>query len=246
MVKIVNWGEKAMKRFHHKFTLPLILTLLILAIAFLCIGFFNFRQQTTQPSNSNSSALGVELNQDVDYVDLHKLQANGISFVYLKSTQGRSYFDDNYLLYRDQILGTNLAFGTEIYYSNESTPLQHYRFFLKKVGNNTGSLPILLTPAVTSRKKKFLQSMATFVQLLQARGKRVMVAVDYKYRDYFPLNTEYITDGNKQPNKMQYAFWLYTSNGRVKDVDGLEKGVTMYAYNGTVAQYKQKYGQLAQ
>lgn len=121
-----------MKRYHHKYTLPAIITLLLLAIAFLLIGFFNFKRQTTLPPNSNSSAIGIQLNQDVDYVDLHKLQANGISFVYLKSTQGRSYFDENYLSYRDQILGTKLAFGSMILYSNESTPLQHYRYFLKK------------------------------------------------------------------------------------------------------------------
>lgn len=118
-----------MKRFQHKYTLPAILTLLILVIAFLLIGFFNFKRQTTLPPDANSSAIGIELNQDIDYVDLHKLQSNGVSFIYLKATQGRSYFDENYLSYRDQILGTNLAFGSEISYSNESTPMQHYRYF---------------------------------------------------------------------------------------------------------------------
>ena len=72
-----------MKRYHHRYTLPAILTLLILAIAFLLIGFFNFKKQTTLPPDSNSSPIGIELNQDIDYVDLHELQSNGISFVYL-------------------------------------------------------------------------------------------------------------------------------------------------------------------
>ncbi|GAA3631932.1 GH25 family lysozyme [Lactobacillus hamsteri] len=235
-----------MHRFKHKITLPLILTLLVMAIAFLVVGFFNFNNQTTQPSNSNSSAIGIELNQDVDYVDLHKLQTNGISFVYLKSTQGRSYFDENYLTYREQLLGTQLAFGTEIIYSNESTPLQHYRYFEKQVGNNTGSLPILITPAITSRSKKYLRSMGTFAGMLENNQKKVIVSINDKYRKFFPIGTQFMTDGKDQPNKLKYSFWRYTTNGRVKDVDGLEKGVTMYAYNGTVAQYKQKYGQLTQ
>ncbi|MFR4790068.1 MAG: lysozyme, partial [Lactobacillus acidophilus] len=50
----------------------------------------------------------------------------------------------------------------------------------------------------------------------------------------------------KTPNKLKYSFWRYTTNGRVKNLAGLEKGVTMYSYNGTVGQYKQKYGQLTQ
>lgn len=235
-----------MKRFQHKYTLPAILTLLVLAIAFLLIGFFNFRRQTTLPADANSSAIGIELNQDVDYVDLHKLQANGVSFVYLKATQGRSYFDENYLSYRDQILGTKLAFGSEIYYSNESTPLEHYRYFSQQVGSNTGSLPILIVPAVTSRSARYLRSMGRFATLLQASGKCVMVKVDHKYQHYFNPQTMFMSSGNKAPNTLRYSFWCYTTNGRVKNVNGLDRGVTMYAYNGTVSQYKQKYGQLTQ
>ena len=235
-----------MKRFHHKVTLPAILVLLILAVAFWVIGFINFRKQTTQPANSNPSAIGVELDQDVDYVDLHKLQTNGISFVYLRSTQGRSYFDENYLSYRDQILGTQLAFGTEMYYSNESTALQQYNFFMKKVEHNTGSLPIMVIPAVENRDKKFLQSMAHFTKMLENNGKKVLIAVDEKYHNFFPKGTQFVAESKKRPSKIKYSFWRYTTNGRVNDVDGLEKGVTMYAYNGTVAQYKQKYGQLTQ
>lgn len=235
-----------MKRFQHKYTLPAILTLLILAIAFLLIGFFNFKRQTTLPPDANSSAIGIELNQDIDYVDLHKLQSNGVSFIYLKATQGRSYFDENYLSYRDQILGTNLAFGSEISYSNESTPMQHYRYFFKQVGQNTGSLPILIVPAVTTRSARYLRSMGQFAALLQAAGKRVMVKVDHKYQHYFNPQTLFMSSNSKAPNKLEYSFWCYTTNGRVRNVSGLESQVTMYAYNGTVGQYKQKYGQLTQ
>ena len=245
MVKILAWG-KAMKRYHHKYTLPTIITLLILAIAFLLIGFFNFKRQTTLPPDANTSAIGIQLNQEIDYVDLHKLQANGISFVYLKATQGRSYFDENYLSYRDQILGTKLAFGSIISYSNESTPLQHYRYFFKQVGDNTGSLPILVVPAVNSRSSKYLKSMSKFVGMLQQRNKKVMVEVDQRYRRYFDNQTMLMSEDSKAPSKLKYSFWRYTTNGRVKNVAGLEKDITMYAYNGTVSQYKERYGQLTQ
>ncbi|MDF7639214.1 GH25 family lysozyme [Lactobacillus sp. ESL0791] len=235
-----------MDRFHHKYTLPAILTLLVVVIAALLIGLLNLKKQTTLPLNTNASAVGIELNQDVDYVDLHKLQANGVSFVYLKSTQGRSYFDDNYLSYRDQILGTKLAFGTIISYSNESTPLEHYRYFTKMVGQDTGSLPIMLVPAVDSRSKSYLEQMGQFAQMLQQAGKQVIVAVNYKYRGYFAKSTKFISFANRRPDRVEYAFWRYTTNGRVKNIRGLENNVTMFSYNGTVTQYKQKYGQLTQ
>ena len=235
-----------MKRFHHKFTLPAILILLIVAIGLLIVGITNMHKQTTLPPNGNSSAIGVELNQNYGYVDLHELQSNGISFVYLRSTQGRSYFDDDYLSYRDQILGTKLAFGTIVAYSNESTPLQHYQYFLKKVGTDTGSLPIWIEPAIDNYDLAYIKQMAQFASMLQGLNKRVMVDVAVKYKKYFPHGVQFITGGKKVPNKMQYSFWRYNNDGRVKSVRNLESGVVMLTYNGTVTQYKEKYGQLTQ
>ncbi|MCT6866367.1 MAG: lysozyme [Lactobacillus panisapium] len=235
-----------MKRFHHKFTLPAILILLIVAIILLLAGIANMRNQTTLPPNGNASAIGVELNQDYGYIDLHELQANGISFVYLRSTQGRSYFDDDYLLYRDQVLGTKLAFGTVIAYSNESTPMQHYQYFLKKVGTDTGSLPIWIEPAIDNYDIAYIKQMAQFTGMLLRLNKRVIVDVAVRYKKYFPHDVQFITGGKKAPDKMQYSFWRYTNNGRVKSVKNLEDGVVMLTYNGTVTQYKEKYGQLTQ
>lgn len=239
-------SEKKMKRFHHKFTLPAILILLVVAIALLLTGIANMRNQTTLPPNGDASAIGVELNQDYGYVDLHELQANGISFVYLRSTQGRSYFDDDYLIYRDQVLGTKLAFGTVIAYSNESTPMQHYQYFLKKVGTDTGSLPILIEPAIDNYDIAYIKQMAQFTGMLLRLNKRVIVEVAVRYKKYFPHDVQFITGGKKAPDKMQYSFWRYTNNGRVKSVKNLEDGVVMLTYNGTVTQYKEKYGQLTQ
>ena len=123
---------------------------------------------------------------------------------------------------------------------------RRYRYFSQQVGSNTGSLPILIVPAVTSRSARYLRSMGRFATLLQASGKRVMVKVDHKYQHYFNPQTMFMSSGNKAPNTLRYSFWCYTTNGRVKNVNGLDRGVTMYAYNGTVSQYKQKYGQLTQ
>lgn len=234
-----------MKRFQHKLTLPAILTLLVLAVAFIFIGFFNLKRETTLPNNSNTSSIGIQLNQDFDYVDLHQLEQNGVSFVYLRSTQGKSYFDDNFLSYRDQIQGTKLAYGTTVYFSDESTPTEQYDFFEKKVGSRTGSLPIMIIPASTL-STRYLKQMAIFTQKLVSKGKKVMVMVDYRYHNFFPPQVQFAISSSKQPDKIKYAFWQYTTNGRVKNVQGLEKGVTMYSYNGTVTQYKQKYGQLTQ
>ena len=88
--------------------------------------------------------------------------------------------------------------------------------------------------------------MAQFTGMLLRLNKRVIVDVAVKYKKYFPHDVQFITGGRKAPDKMQYAFWRYTNDGRVKSVKNLEDGVVMLTYNGTVTQYKEKYGQLTQ
>lgn len=236
-----------MQRFQHRFTLPLILTFLVLALAGILVGFFNYQRQTTLPSNSDNSVIGVQLNQEMANIDLHQLQANNVSFVYLQATQGRSYFDDKYLTYREQLLGTKLAYGTIVRVSDESSASQQFAFLRKKVGRQTGSLPVLLQPAVTERRKRYLSTFEALAQQLEAAGKRVIVELNYRrYHRYFRGGTSFMATGAREPNQIRCSFWRYTNEGHVKNVNGLERNVVMYSYNGTVQQYKQKYGQLTQ
>lgn len=116
-----------MPHFRHRSTLPLIIISLICVICALFFAYRSLPKRTTLPTGSNLSVVGVKLDQYRDSVDLHKLQAAGISFVYLRATQGKSYFDDEYDRYRSQIQGTNLAFGSVLYFSDESTVKAQYR-----------------------------------------------------------------------------------------------------------------------
>ncbi|MBP2057577.1 GH25 family lysozyme M1 (1,4-beta-N-acetylmuramidase) [Lactobacillus colini] len=230
-------------RYHHKYTFPSIIILLIVAISILLFGVYNLHRSTntTVPRGSNMSVLGIELDQTKDDVDLHKVQDNGVSFVYLRSTQGKTYFDDNFLLYRDQLQGTRLSWGSIVTYSNESTPLEQYQFFMKKVGQNSGNLPVMIVPAVDSQSKKYWRSLATFAQYLQSNGKKILVADNHHWKNLFLPETQFLYTGASLKNRKDYSFWCYTQNGRVKNTEYLEGGTTMFAYIGSMSNYQQLY-----
>ena len=63
-----------MHHFKHRFTLPAILILLVLALSGFAYAFFNLKTNTTVPRGSNMSVLGIELDQNTDGVDLHQLE----------------------------------------------------------------------------------------------------------------------------------------------------------------------------
>lgn len=228
-------------RYKHRFTLPAIFILLIIVVGGFIYAFFNLRTNTTVPRGSNMSVLGVELDQNIDGVDLHQLEKEGISFVYLRATQGKTYFDDNYLVYRDRILGTKLSFGSIITFSNESSVQSQFNYFEQQVGQNTGNLPIMIVPAIKTNSVKYWKKMAQLTQKLNLTGKKVLIAGDYTKKKYFPPRTEFLYTGASLHDKNEYNFWCYTQAGRVKNVNNLNDDVTMFAYIGNMSDYQAKY-----
>lgn len=235
-----------MFHYRHKITFPLLISLLIIVIIGIIFALINKQKQTTLPHTDNLSVIGVELDQTKDYVDLHQLESHDVSFVYLRSTQGKSYFDDNYNLYRDQLQGTNLAFGTIVAFSSESSVAAQWQYYQAKVGSDSGSLPVLVVPASNVTNEHYWRNMARFANLILTSGKNVMVEAGNNDRHWFSNDTKFLATADQRVSKNRYAFIRYTQNGRVNGVNQLGNGVTMFAYNGSVAQYKQRYGQLTQ
>jgi lysozyme len=189
------------------------------------------------------STIGVELTQEQGFVDLQALKKHGIDFVYLRGTQGRSYFDDNYDLYRDKLQSGVMPFGTVVRFSNESTVAQQLAFFNKKIGQQAGQLPVMIVPAVNDRSPKFLQAMAKFAAALQKQGQAVVVS-DVCPAKYLTKSTQRLLTGAQANNSSsRYTFWRYTEQGRVKDVDQLAGKTTMFAYLGSSGSFSRLYEQ---
>lgn len=199
---------------------------LIIMIAL--FGLFSFYQQSKKTSLSASkySALGIELRQDLGHIDLNEVENAGIKFVYLRSTQGRSYLDDDFAFYQSRVLGTKLLYGIELYYSDESAVSEQLAFFKKQVGNLTGQLPILVVPTSPISKSNQAQIKALMQGLASSYHKSVLVKCTGKEQAFFKPQVALMV----QPTQGACAFWQYTTKGHVLDVPGLESQVTMYAY----------------
>lgn len=87
---------------------------------------------------------GIAVTQNDGYLDFDALAHDGLKFVYLKSTQGASYTDDNFASNYSRILGTNLGVGVSQVFSFSSSGKAQAAYFEKIVGNNIGNLPIAI------------------------------------------------------------------------------------------------------
>lgn len=233
------------RHFQHKATLPAIIVMLVISIGLLLYGFLNFENQTTLPQGANQSAIGIRLGENESDISVKQLQNSGISFVYLDSIHGTDSFNTSYKKFRRQISKTKLAFGTIIHVDLHESPLKQVQYLYEKIGTNLGSLPIMLIFDKKKLTNADLKMLSQLINQLNANHE-VMVKSSSRYAKYLPQNSKFLAVSDDVPNKLAYCFWQYTDHGHVKNVTNLTDSVTMYAYIGTSAQYKEKYGSLTQ
>ncbi|MCI1986471.1 MAG: 1,4-beta-N-acetylmuramidase [Lactobacillus sp.] len=118
----------------------LLLGLLGGVIVMLLAGGWWWAQRNPRPSAKRYPVMGVRLDQTSDYLDADQLRAGGVSFVYLKATQGASFRDDHFATNYQR--ATGLTVGVSHYFSFDSTPQQQAANLIATVGANSGTLPI--------------------------------------------------------------------------------------------------------
>ncbi|GED80091.1 MULTISPECIES: GH25 family lysozyme [Amylolactobacillus] len=231
-------------RFKHRYTMQAIIITLILALAGIGFAVYRLATATTYPDNNSAKIIGVLLDQSRGYVDFNQIEQEDIDFVYLRSTQGKSYFDDRYLENRDRLVVTQLDFGTAQYFSNESSVEEQFNYFREKVGRNTGILPVLIIPAADYHGAKFWRKMAEFTRLLKDSGDdAVVLARRTEVARYFGSQpVEFIAPTKKKPGLAQnYLFWRYTSTGRIRNMAQMDD-LTMLSFMGSQSDYSQLVG----
>ncbi|WP_056989309.1 GH25 family lysozyme [Lacticaseibacillus camelliae] len=112
----------------------------LLAVTLVALGGWLWTQRKT--GVAKYPVRGVVLSQSDGSADFQALQSSGVAFVYLKSTQGASFFDDSFATNYQQASGSGLEVGVYHYFSFDSDPGAQADYFAEKVGKNIGTLPI--------------------------------------------------------------------------------------------------------
>ncbi|KRL09690.1 glycoside hydrolase family protein [Lentilactobacillus otakiensis DSM 19908 = JCM 15040] len=112
--------------------------MLVLLSGFLLVRWHENEQLKKYPIR------GVTVNQSNGYIDFESLKNKGISFVYLKATQGAAYTDDSFDTNFERSQGSQLPIGVYHYFSFTSSPTAQFKNFVRQVKYNTGSLPICI------------------------------------------------------------------------------------------------------
>ncbi len=194
---------------------------------------------------------GVDVSEYQGEVDWDKIKEQGISFAFIKATEGSnskdSYFDKNY----EKLKTMDMLLGCYHFFSFESTGEEQAKNYIEAVGNIENDDSIML-PIIDvefySFYKKAKPSKTWVTEQLQVmleeledtyRVKPIIYTtmefydyyIDGEFQDYDIWIRDIITKPNIE--NRDWKFWQYTGRGRLDGYNGEEKFIDLNVFNGS-------------
>jgi lysozyme len=190
---------------------------------------------------------GIDVSKWNGDVNWQKARASGVSFVFIKATEGKDRVDDKFSQNWRGAANAGLAYAPYHFYYFCSTADEQADWFIRNVPKESSFLPPVLDVEWngTSKTCKYRPSKETavtelqhFLDRLEAHyGKRPIIytSVDFhrdilvgEFKNYhFWLRSVAKHPANVYADR-RWAFWQYTSTGIVPGVDG-ETDINVFA-----------------
>lgn len=200
------------------------------AVAGAVTAFWTFRHY--EPDPSKYPVRGVDVSHHQGRIDWARVKADGISFAYLKASEGRDHRDE---AFADNWAGARtagLAVGAYHFFTFCSAGRAQAANFLAAAPRAEDALPVAVdiefggncgarpSPAVLARE------LAAFLSVVEAReGKRAVLYLTPEawsaYRDVLPARGVWRRSIlHAPPRDEPWVIWQYHNRGAVKGVDG--------------------------
>lgn len=195
---------------------------------------------------------GIDISRWQGNIDWNRLRRTGISFAFLKATEGGDHSDPEFQYYWQQARAAGLPRGAYHYYYFCRTGAEQAAWFISHVPRERGTLPPVLdlewTHSRTCRVRPSpaeirREAMIFMSALEQYYGQRPIIytTVDF-YRDnnLSSWNEEFWLRSVANHPRITYpgkrwSFWQYTGTGKVPGVSG---NVDINVFNGGPQQWR--------
>jgi GH25 family lysozyme M1 (1,4-beta-N-acetylmuramidase) len=169
---------------------------------------------------------GIDVSHHQKVNDWNAVKNDGISFVFLKATEGNNYIDPTFSSYCAGARAVGLEVGAYHFarFANKQDAILEAQFFLQTTKGADLTLPLVLDIETNDNnlsKATLTECVNAFCDTIQATGQKVMV---YTYKS-FMANFDVPTDtlfwfaryGVNSPD-VKTDFWQYSENGRVAGI----------------------------
>ena len=217
--------------------------LILAALAVIAVLFYTGVLQFNRPSENRYPVRGVDVSHYQGAIDWEVLSGQGISFAFIKATEGSSSTDECFRENWSDAGKTGLRIGAYHFFSFESAGKTQAENFITAVETVPGMLPPAadvepyggfdeLTPEV-------LKELAVWLADTEEHyGMKPVIYTTAAYygaiRKAFPEHDIWLRSVYGKPSgKTEWTFWQYSERTRLDGYAGEERFIDMNVFCGT-------------
>lgn len=232
---------------------------ILIAIAAICLGlaaFFVIKDSFGEDETFNSDKYfvkGIDVSHHNPILNWDNVMEQGISFAYMKATEGNSHIDRNYRFNYELARKSNIKVGSYHFYTFALSGREQARHFLRIAQFNTGDLfpaiDVEHSPANPySKDAKYVEMVIQELKVLENELYQHfgIHPVIYTNRDCyklyikgnFPENLIWMCDLHREPSKdmENWRIWQFSHKGEIPGIDG---NVDLNYYRYTFEEFKE-------
>ncbi len=227
-------------------------------LALICMLFafliYNGYLLLNNPSEDDYPVRGADVSRYQGKIDWQTFSENGISFVFIKATEGSKHTDEHFEYNYAEAAKTHLRVGAYHFFSFESAGLAQAEHFISTVPKTENMLPPVIdlefygsfasehpdSEYVTNELSAMINALYKHYGVMP-----IIYTAEEEYSLYlsggFEENPIWIRSVYKKPSPLpdgkSWTFWQYTNRARLNGHSGEEKFIDMNVFNGTKEEF---------
>jgi len=185
--------------------------------------------------------IGIDVSKYQGTIDFKKVQATGISYVFVRATEGITYQDENFSLNFTAAQAAELVTGAYHFYESNDDPINQLKNFISMVTLKTGDLPPIVDIEKLHHNDQtdLHEKIQIFLDgLEQHYGVKPIIYSGLNFANIYMTGfgeyplwlAEYEVDKPSVPEGWSdWTFWQWSQTG---SVDGIKGVVDADRYNG--------------
>lgn len=175
---------------------------------------------------------GIDLSKYQGTVDFHKVKASGVTYVFIRATEGNTYQDANFEVNFASARAAGLATGVYHFYETDDEPLSQLENFKSIVSLSPGDLPPVIDIEKLHKQEKsnLVENIGIFLKGLESHygvkpilysGRNFSNEYLTQFGDYPLWLAEYEVDEPSLPEGWSnWTFWQWSQSSTVSGIDG--------------------------
>ena len=214
---------------------------------------------TAKVNKSKYPIFGVDVSNYQGDINWQELEAQNVSFAFIKATEGSGHTDESVRRNLDRAASTNIRVSAYHFFSFDSSGETQADNFISSVGRNEIDMPPVVDIEYYADKRSNKPSREEAESILRPLLTRLENYYGVKPIIYttLPVYCRYVKENfsdyplwirsvNCEPDLLNWKFWQYSDKGTLSGYVGEEEHIDLNVYNGSADDFNREFAKPTQ